>query len=932
MSRPAFPKGAGFGGGLVWLLVCLFPRSFRARFGDEMISTYLDRRDAISSQSSWNALAHRKKQVRLLINTTANLTTAVLAERLSWKKPRQTSAIEISRSSTDKKNDRQNRKVRKDHSTMAAPIGGDGGFFSNLAFDIRYGFRSLRRTPGFTIVALLTLALGIGATTAMFSVLNTAMRQSLPYYEADRMVLGRATFSGRVNPWVAFPDYMDYRDQSESLESLATFGGRAGLVTVTGTGEPEQARMARCTPNLFHVLRTPLFLGSTFSIDEQPATGGGEVVISHSFWQRWFGGESDVVGRSLTIDGDPLTVVGVLPAGFRFWYDSDLWTPPWPGNSNPITRRYHNWLLVGRMAPEATLTSTRAEIDVISTQLQDAYPDSNRDKALQVDGLHAAMVEGYSQSLLVLSGAIVLVLLIACGNVANLLMARGSTRISELAVRSALGASRARLSYQLLVECLILALLAGILGFLLAVWFQNLIVGFVQMDLLGIDRVGISPTMLGIGVGLSLATVLVFGVFPSLAAARANPAEDLKQGNRGSATGKGIRYRSGLVVLQVALSIVLLVGSGLLIKSFAKLRGIDPGFRVDNLLTATVSLPSDNYQEATLRTGFFESLKEKIEGLPGVESAGFVSRLPLLQTAGNVAIWSPERPPETNQDAPWADRRIILPGYFETMEIPLIDGRAIEESDYANAPPVIVLNRTTAEAVFPDERAVGRQVAVDMGGDEPGYFDVVGVVEDHQLSTLSGPQRPAMFFAHAQLPTRTLRLAVATTVNPTSLIRPIQERIWEQDRNIVLSEAQTMADGVANSVAGTRSVTAVLAMFASAALVLAAIGLYGVLAFFVAQRVHEIGIRIALGATGKSVMRLVLTRGLLLVGGGIVLGIGGAIGATRLVESMLFDTSATDPATFVTTTAFFVLTALGACLIPAWRAVRVDPLEALRID
>jgi predicted permease len=815
---------------------------------------------------------------------------------------------------------------------MSETSGSGGGGWMELGRDIRYGVRALRRTPGFTLVALLTLALGIGAATAMFSVLNTALRRSLPFPEADRLVMGRATFGGNVNPWVSFPDYQDYRDRSATLESLATITGWSNLVTVTGTDEPEQARIAFATNNLFETLGVVFHLGRPSTLDELPEAGGGEVVISYGFWQRWFGGSPDALGRTLVLDGDPLTVVGVLPAGFRFLLDSDLWVPPWPGNSDPITRRYHNWLLVGRLAPGATLEAARSEIDVISAQLEEAYPDSNRNKALQLDGLHAAMVEGYRQALLLLSGAIVLVLLIACGNVANLLMGRGSTRTSELAVRSALGATRSTLTRQLLVECMILALVAGSLGTVLAVWLQNLIVNFVSMDLLGIGESGLSSSMLGIALVLSLGTVLVFGIFPSLAAAGANPAEDLKKGSGRFTSRSGSRYRSGLVILQVALSVVLLVASGLLIRSFARLRAVDPGFRVDNLLTASVDLPSDDFGESDARIQFFQALREGIEALPGVETVGMVSHLPMIQTAGNVAIWAPERPPETNTSTPWADRRTILPGYFATMEIPLLEGRVVEATDREGSPAVIVLTRRSAELVFHGERVVGRQVAVDVGRDEPGLFEVVGVVEDHHLSSLAGQTRPAMFFPYAQRPIGTMRLAVRTAVDPKSLIRPIQELIWEMDRDIVLSNTQTMEEALSNSVAYTRSVTTVLGLFSTVALALAALGLYGVLAFFVAQRVHEIGIRVALGASRGNVLRLVVSRGMLLVGIGLVLGAAGAVGATRFVERMLFQLGATDPVTFVGVTGLFLVVALVACLLPAWRALRVDPLGALRVE
>ncbi len=818
---------------------------------------------------------------------------------------------------------------------MMKLVGNGNGAFPNLRLDVRYAVRTLRRTPGFTLVALVTLALGIGAATAMFSVLDTTLRQSLPFPEAERLVLGRPTFNGQVGSWVSLPDYLDYRDKSTTMESLATIGGGSGLVTITGEGEPEQALRTSATSNLFATLGVVPHLGRFSVLDELPESGGGEIVISFRYWQHRFGGSPDVLGRSLIVNGAPFTVVGVLPAGFHFFYDSDLWTPPWAGAGEPINRRYHNWIVVGRMAPNISLDEARADIEVISAQLEKAYPDSNRNKGLQLDGLHSAMVEGYSQSLLLLGGAIGLVLLIACGNVANLLLARGSTRRSELAVRTALGATRSRITRQLLVECMILALAAGCMGIFIAVWLQDLILGFVSMDLLGIGETRLSPSMLGIALALSLVTFLLFGVLPSHAASRANPAEDLKTGSRGSASGNGIRYRSGLVVFQVALSVTLLAGSGLLIRSYANLRGVDPGFRVENVFTATVSLPSDTYQGDDNRIQFFQGLQERIEALPGVETVGLIDRLPILQVAGNVGIWDPESPPETHRDSLKADRRIVMPGFFSTMEIPLLEGRTLEASDDANSHRVIVLNRTTAERLFPEHSALGRRVEVDLGfleWDEPAVFEVVGIVEDYKLSSLGGSPRAAMFFPFAQQTARTMRVAVGTATDPASLIRPIQECVWELDRNIALSNPRTMANAVSDSVAYTRSITTVLGLFAAVALALAALGLHGVLAFYVAQRVHEIGIRVALGAGRAQVLQLVLTRGMTLVGVGVILGTVAAIGATRLVEGMLFQISTTDPASFAGAAGFFVAIALAACLLPAWRALRVNPLEALRVE
>ena len=877
------------------LLLRAYPADFRRRFGHEMAHHFVTRSREIRYRDGVVSA------VRFWIKSTFDAARAAALER------------------------RDERRMRQ-----PKPAGKGPG--SDLGQDIRFAFRTLQRSPGFTVVALLTLALGIGGTTAMFSVLDSALLQPLPFSQPDRLIMGRATFDGNVNPWVAFPDYMDYRDQAKSIESLAAFTLFTDKATITGSGEPEEAEFGFATPNLFSTLGVRPILGRTFTIQELTPDGSAQVVLSHEFWQRWYGGDRDVVGKTLVFDGIGATVMGVMPAGFRVMNDVDMWVPPWPGNSDPVTRRYHNWLLVGRLAEGFTLEGARAEVDLISTQLQDAYPDSNQGKALQVDGLQDAMVEGYSRSLFLLMGAIGLVLLIACSNVASLLMARASSRTSEMAIRSSLGAGRGRLARQLLVECMVLALGAGVLGILLAVWLQDLILGLIPMETLDIRSVGLSPTMLASGLVLSLATVLLFGAFPSLVAARANPAEDLKDGTRTSGGRGGIRLRSLLVVSQVAVSLVLLVGSGLLLKSFAQLRGVDMGFRVENVFTVAVSLPTERYPDQSVRQPFFEGLREAVAGLPGVEAVGLIDRLPILQPAGNVAIWAPERPPATNRDAPWADQRIVFPGYFEAMEIPVLQGRDFNATDDPESTPVIILSRSTVEAVFPEEEALGRQVAVDVGGDEPGMFQVVGVVEDHRNSSVQSRARPAMFFPYPQRAANTMRLTVVSGNDPSTLYRPIQERVWEEDGNLVLSDPMTMEEAVAQSIGSVRAVTVVLGVFAAVAMGLAALGLYGVLAFMVSKQAREIGIRVAMGASGGRVLRLVLSRGLLLVLGGSVLGIGGALGAAGYVEDLLFRTDPRDPVTYAGVTAVFLVVALGACLIPGWRALKVDPVQAFRTE
>ena len=801
-----------------------------------------------------------------------------------------------------------------------------------LIQDFRYAVRGLFKSRGFSAVVLLTLTVGIGATVAMYSVLDAALGRALPFPEPDQLVLGRATFGGNVNPFASFPDYLDYRDQNQSFKELGAMPGFPLEVTVTGTEEPERVPMGLATGNLFTALGVQPYLGRTFSPEESAPGGDPALILSYGYWQRRFGGSPDVLEQNVIVNGTPIPVVGVMPANFHLMFDNEGWIPAADGGPMTGIRRYHNWIMVGRLKAGVTVEEAQAEMDVISAQLEEAYPDSNQDKALRLDGLHEALVEGYRQNLFILMGAIGLVLLIACGNVASLLMARGSSRTAEMAVRSALGAGRVRLIRQLLTESVLLALGAGVLGVIAAFWLQDLILGFASMESLGLREVGVSGSMLGFALLLSLGTALLFGVAPALATVRPNPAEELKEGTRGSTSGGGARLRSGLVVLQVALSVILLIGSGLLIRSFARLSGIDPGFQTENLLTATVSLPSSEYQDRESRIQFFRELRESIEGIPGVQSVALADRLPIRDPGNNVGLWSPERPPTTNADLNYAFQRSVMPGYFQGMSIPLVAGRDFDNTDLADAPRVIILNQTAADTIFPGESALGRQVAVDQGGDEPTLLEVIGVVADHRLTSLGNSSRLAMFFPHAQRTTGSLNLAIQTLGSPTALVRPVQDRLWAMNRNIPLANVSTMEEVLAESISDSRSITTVLGMFSAVALFLAAVGLYGVLAYFVTKRVHEIGIRVALGAPGRRVIQLVLGRGLQLVGIGLVLGIGGAIGLTRLLDNLLFQTTATDPVTFTGVGIFFALVGLIACMIPAWRALRIDPIVAFRAE
>jgi len=736
----------------------------------------------------------------------------------------------------------------------------------------------------------------------------------------------------RGNPnLTSFSDYLDYRDQSESFEALGAMMGFTLPVTVTGTEEPERVPMVFATGNLFDALGVQPYLGRTFSPEEAAPGGEMALILSYGYWQRSFGGSPDVLGQTVNLNGAPVPIVGVMPPDFHLLFDTEAWLPGADGGPMTGIRRYHNWFMMGRLRDDATLASAQAELEVIARNLEEAYPDSNTGKSVLVEDLHSWMVDDYRQTLFILMGAIGLVLLIACGNVASLLMARGSARVTEMAVRTALGAGKGRLVRQLLTESFLLSLVAGGLGVLAAFWLQDLILGYVELDILGIEALGLSGSVLGFALLLSLATALLFGTVPALAVARAQPAQDLKEGGRGSTTG-GARFRSGLVVLQVAVSVVLLIGSALLVRSFGRLAGVDPGFDAEGLLTAEVSLPPSKYQDADARLRFFTDLGESVAALPGVESVGMIDRIPIRNPGNNVALWAPERPPASNAEAHFSFQRIVTPGYFETMGVSVLAGRGFDNTDVAGGPPVIILNQTSADTIFPGENAVGRQVAVDLGGEEPALFEVVGVVADQRLTTLRRPARLAMFFPFDQRRAYTMHLAVRTRNDPSSLIRPIQERLWAQDREIPLSDAEPMVESLASSVSGSRAMATMLSMFSGVALLLAAIGLYGVLAYFVTKRAHEIGIRVAMGASSGRVARLILSRGMVLVVVGVLAGFAGALGTGRLMEDLLFETPATDPVTFGGVGLFFTAVALVACAVPAWRALRVDPMVAFRAE
>ena len=803
---------------------------------------------------------------------------------------------------------------------------------NTLVNDIRHAFRSLTKCPGFSAVVVLTLALGIGANVAMFSIVDAVLLEGLPYPEADRLVLGRTTYSGQMAWNVSSEDYYDYRDRVEAFSSLGAIRSSAGDVTVTGGEEPERVPGIMVSVNLFPTLEVGPQLGRDFVPDDAELSAPGVALISDGYWKRRFGGDPGAVGSTITVSGAPVTIVGVMPAGFFFFQNVDLWQPLRPGGPWTGVRRFHNWTLVGRLADGVTLEQAQAQVDVVSAQLQEAYPDSNADKGLNVSPLQAVLVDEYDGMLVTLMAAIGLVLLIACGNVAGLLLARGSGRVRELSVRAAMGATGGRLTRQLLGESLLLALAAGVLGSLLALWLQGIALRAIPLEYVGITELGMSETMLAFALVLSLATAMIFGAIPAWSVARANLGANLVSGARATEGGKGARLRSGLVVFQVALSLVLLIGSGLLVRSFVRLNGVDPGFEAEGLFTARISLPSAEYSDPQQRIAFYTGLLDDVRAIPEVRAAGLISLLPLKDGYSNVRAWDPENPPPSPRDVGLAEQRQVLPGYFDAMGIPIRAGRDFLDPASGESEFVIVVNETMARGLFGNRNPVGRMVAVDVGEAKPGLARVVGIVGDVRMTNLAREPQWQMYFAYGQVPATGMSLAARTDGDPAALTNAIRQILRSRDPDVPLGSVATMEEVVWDAVATPRILMAALSAFALVALFLSALGLYGVLAFYVVRRVHEIGVRVAVGATGRRVVGMILYRGLILVAAGLVLGLGGAIFLTRYLQEQLYQVQARDPLTFGAVSIGLLCVAVLACLVPAWRAVRVDPVRALQAE
>ncbi|HEX7175766.1 MAG TPA: ABC transporter permease [Pyrinomonadaceae bacterium] len=803
--------------------------------------------------------------------------------------------------------------------------------------DLRYGLRMLLKNPGFTIVAVIALALGIGANSAIFSVVNTVLLRPLPYKDPERLVMvwEDRTKRGYPRDTPAAGNYTDWRDQNQVFEGMAAIADLS--FNLTGVGEPERLDGRRVSASLFPLLGVEPQLGRAFLPEEDQPGGNRVVIMSHGLWQRRFGSDMSIIGKPLNLNGESHTVVGVMPPDFQFpSRDDELWAPIAFDPQEATNRRRHYLQIVARTKPGVTPQQAQVELSAIAERLQQQYPETNTDVGAAVVPLHEQLVGDIKPALLVLLGAVGFVLLVACANVANLLLARASVRQKETSIRVALGASRSRLIRQFLTESVLLAALGGVAGLLLSLWGVNLLKAFIPENISQAQSVTIDGSVLAFTLLVSLLTGLVFGLAPAMQTSSFNLNEALKEGGRDSVAGsRGNRLRGLLVITEVALALILLIGAGLLINSFLRLRNVDPGFRADNLLTMSIVLPQLKYPDQTRRSAFYNELVSRVESLPGVKSAAVTNWIPLVLQGDSIGISVEGRPDPGPGQRPSAVTRVVSPDYFRTMNIQLLQGRQFDAQDKVDSPSVAVISETMARRLWPGEDPTGKRItpgAPDSANPDD-WITVIGVVKDVRQFELVAEPKPQMYLTHIQAGFFAPRhLVVSTDVEPLSLAGAVRKTVWDIDKDQPVSNVNTMESVLSESIARQRFSMLLLGIFAAVALVLAAVGIYGVMSYSVAQRTHEIGIRMALGAQRGDVLKLAVGGGLKLVLIGVGVGLVTAFILTRVMSSLLFGVSATDPTTFIIISLVLISAAVLASYIPARRATKVDPMVALRYE
>jgi putative ABC transport system permease protein len=816
--------------------------------------------------------------------------------------------------------------------------------------DIQYGLRQLFKHLGFTFVAVLTLALGIGANTAIFSVVNALLLKPLPFPESQQLVafgMTNTRQSGQTELGsLSYPDFFDFRDQNRTLQSLAVYRDRS--FAITSDEGAESLRGVKSSAEFFDVLGVKPILGRHFTRDDETAGGGAggfKVVLSYDFWQKHFGGDKNVLGRTIELDRRQYTVIGVLPAKFQFpiqadpieFYVTIAEDAANPDGSKPQTEQRGNHSLesIGRLKPGVTIAQAQADLSTIAANLEKRYPDTNSYFGVRFKPMREELIGDVRTALYVLFAAVVCVLLIANANVANLLLARASVRGKEIALRAALGASRARIIRQLLTESLLLAGLGGLFGLLIAQWGTEALIKTVPQNIPRISTIQLDGVVLAFTLLVSLGTGIVFGLVPAWQASHVDLNASLKSGSRtgGGGEHKG-RLRNGLVIAEVALALVLLICAGLLIQSFARLGHVQPGLRTDRLLTARVQLPDTAYPKNENIIAFFDQFLPRVRALPGVEDASAIVPLP-LSGSNMVTTFDDAEHPLPDGQQPGAPVRIIGTEYFQTMGIPLRQGRVFDSSDRFETAPVVIVNERFAQKFFPGQNAIGKRIKPGFSADDSGekMREIVGVVGNVKHLALKNEDSPEMYLPQTQIPFNIMSLVVRTNVSdPATLTTAIRKELAAMDSSIPLTSIRVFDEYISRSLARPRFNALLLSIFAGTALVLTGIGIYGVMAYSVARRTNEIGIRIALGAAQSSIFRLIVGQAMTLVAVSVVVGLAGAFAATRLLNSLLYGVGASDPFTFIAIVLLVSIVAFLAAWLPAHRAARVDPVVALRAE
>lgn len=816
--------------------------------------------------------------------------------------------------------------------------------------DLRYAFRQLLKHPGIAIVAVLTLGLGIGANTAIFSVVDAVLLKPLPFPHAEQLVaIGSIDSTEKKSPptlySLCYPDFFDFREQNRSFEKIAVYRDRS--LTLVDEQGAQSLAATKVSGEFFDVLGVHPALGRGFTRDDERAGGGDggyKVVISDAFWRTHFNQAKDVIGRTMMLDGRPHTIVGVTPSGFQFpiQFAIQAYIPiaedasPSEGGKPLVGERgSHSMRGIGRLKPGVQVTQANAELQTIAAALQKKYPDTNTNMQVGVESLREEFVGDVRTGLYVLFGAVVCLLLIANANVANLLLARASVRGKEIAVRAALGASRMRIIRQLLTESVLLAAIGGALGLLIAMWGTETLIALVPQSIPRAAEIRLDAPVLAFTLLVSLITGIVFGVVPAWHASHVDLNTSLKTGMRTGAAGETKhRARNALVVTEIALALVLLICAGLLIQSFARLTRVPTGMRTDRLFTAAIGLPDAAYPKNEQVISFFDQLLPKLGTIPGVESAAAVWPLPLSGSI-NTSTFDIEEDPKPESQQPDCANRIVTPDFFGTMGIPVLQGRPFEENDTLTSLPVAIVNERFAQKYFPGQNAIGKRIKSSWSVDERGALmrTVIGVVGNVKYGTLREEFTPELYLPWKQIPRHSGWIVARTKIeDAASITSAVRKELASVDRNIPLNRVRLFDEYLSRAVSRPRFNALLISIFAGTALLLTAIGIYGVMAYSVAQRTNEIGIRIALGAAKSAIFRLVVGQAMMLVAISVVIGVLGALAATRLLGSLLFGVGATDPLTFAAIVVLIAAVAFVAAWLPARRAASVDPVTALRAE